>query len=396
MTTPSPRWRRQILFADVDAMFASAAAVKDPSLAGKPVAVGGPPPRGIIAAASYAVRAFGVRSAMPTAKALQLCPDLILLPPDPPLYRQLHEAMRTVTDRLFPLTEWSSIDEFYADTTTLQSLHPDPLALGQLVKEELYAATGLRSTVAIASGKTIAKIAAECHKPDGLIVVKPGTEPSFLAPCPLHTLPRIGPKTAARLQALGLTTIGDLLDARWDSMLQRLFGNSLTVIRDRARGIDNEPVVTDRDPKSVSRETTFDRDTRDPNLLERTLREFLGLLTHHLRQDARAAASCLIKLKDSRFIVTTKRRRFPHPLNDEAVMWPTVRQALHELISPETAYRLVGLALTDFAPASPSLFDQRRAQALEAMDRLIVRYGPSVVGLGGIFPRHMTRRSTVT
>jgi DNA polymerase-4 len=380
------RWSRRILFADVDAMFASAAVIKNPSLAGKPLAVGGPPPRGIIAAASYAARIFGVRSAMPTTTAFRLCPHLILVPPDRPWYRQLHEALRAVTDRLFPLTEWSSIDEFYADTTTLQALHPDPLALGRLVKDELYTATGLRSTVAIASGKTVAKIAAECHKPDGLIVVEPDTEPSFLAPCPLRVLPGIGPKTAARLETLRLTTIGDLLDARWDGALQRLFGSSLTVIRDLAQGIDKQPVVSDRDPKSASRETTFDHDSRDPGLLEQTLRKFLGLLTHHLRQDARAAASCLIKLKDSRFIITTKQRRFPRPLNDEAVMWPTVRRALHELITPDTAYRLVGLALTDLAPASPSLFDQRRAKALEAMDRLIVRYGHSVVGLGGVFP----------
>ncbi|MCP9452765.1 MAG: DNA polymerase IV [Nitrospira sp.] len=381
------RWSRQILFADVDAMFASAAAIKNPSLAGKPLAVGGPPPRGIIAAASYAARIFGVRSAMPTATALRLCPHLILVPLDRPWYRQLHEALRAVTDRLFPLAEWCSIDEFYADTTTLQSLHPNPLALGQLVKEELYTATGLRSTVAIASGKTVAKIAAKCHKPDGLIVVEPGTEASFLAPRPLRVFPGIGPKTAARLQALGLTTIGDLLDARWDDALQRLVGRNLTVIRDLAQGIDTEPIIVDRDPKSASREMTFDHDTRDAGRLERTLREFLGLLTHHLRQDTRAAASCLVKLKDSRFIITTKRRRFPRPLNDEAVMWPTVRQALYELISPDTAYRLVGLALTDLTPASPSLFDQRRAKALEAMDRLIVRYGPSVVSLGGVFPR---------
>ena len=142
------RWSRQILFGDVDAMFASAAVVKDPSLAGKPVAVGGPPPRGIIAAASYAVRPFGIHSAMPTAKALQLCPNLILLPPDRPLYRQLHDAMRAVTDQLFPLTEWSSIDEFYADTTQLQTRHPDPRSLGQLVKDALFEATGLRCTIA--------------------------------------------------------------------------------------------------------------------------------------------------------------------------------------------------------------------------------------------------------
>ena len=121
-----PRWPRQILFGDIDAMFASAAVVKNPGLAGKPVAVGGPPPRGIIAAASYAVRRFGIRSAMPTAEALRLCPALILVPPDRPLYRRLHEEMRSVTDRLLPATEWSSIDEFYADTTDLQTRHPDP------------------------------------------------------------------------------------------------------------------------------------------------------------------------------------------------------------------------------------------------------------------------------
>jgi DNA polymerase-4 len=161
------RWSRQILFGDVDAMFASATIVKDPSLSGKPVAVGGPPPRGIIAAASYAVRSFGVHSAMPTAEALRLCPHLILVPPDRPLYRRLHEQMQAVTDRLFPLTEWSSIDEFYADTTSLQTLYPDPLALGRLLKQAIFDNTGLRCTVGVATGKTVAKIAADSHKPDG-------------------------------------------------------------------------------------------------------------------------------------------------------------------------------------------------------------------------------------
>lgn len=128
------RWSRQILFGDIDAMFASAAVVKDPSLAGKPVAVGGSSPRGIIAAASYEARSFGVRSAMPTGEAVRLCPHLILVPPDRPLYRRLHEQMQTVTEQLFPLTEWSSIDEFYADTTQLQTRYPDPRSLGQLVR----------------------------------------------------------------------------------------------------------------------------------------------------------------------------------------------------------------------------------------------------------------------
>src|SRR3970282_2298606 len=155
------KWLRQMVFGDVDAMFTSAAVVADPSLAGKPIAVGGPPPRGIIAAASYGVRKFGVHSAMPTAQARKLCPHLILLPPDRPLYRRLHEDMRRVTDRFFPATEWSSIDEFYADATDLQLLHPDPAALGRTVKDALFEATGLRCTIAVAASKIVAKVAAD-------------------------------------------------------------------------------------------------------------------------------------------------------------------------------------------------------------------------------------------
>jgi DNA polymerase-4 len=378
------RWPRQILFGDVDAMFASAAVVKDPSLAGKPIAVGGPPPRGIIAAASYAVRGFGVRSAMPTAKALQLCPQLILLPPDRPLYRRLHDAMQAVTGRLFPLTEWSSIDEFYADTTDLQSLHPDPSALGRLVKDELSAATGLCCTIAVATGKTVAKIAADSHKPDGLVVIEPGSERAFLAQRPLRVLPGIGPKTAARLDALGLVTIGDLLDARWDQPLRRLFGHGLPWIRELAEGVDREPVVADRESKSVSRETTFEHNTHDRAFLERTLHGFLRELAHDLRQEGLAAGGCAVKLKDARFTITTKHGRFSRPINYDPDMWPTVRHALHDLMKPGTDYRLAGVALTGLTHATPGLFDGRRARAIQAMDSLIARHGSAVIGLGGV------------
>ncbi|MFM8551377.1 MAG: hypothetical protein ACKOCD_03560 [Nitrospiraceae bacterium] len=145
-------------------MFASAAVLADPSLAGKPVAVGGKPPRGIVAAASYAARPYGVKSAMPTAHPLQLCPHLILVQTDRPFYQRLHHRMCEVTDRFFPAVEWTSIDEFYADATDLQLLHPDPSALGRQVKEALFEATGLRCTLAVATGKTVAKIAADASR----------------------------------------------------------------------------------------------------------------------------------------------------------------------------------------------------------------------------------------
>jgi DNA polymerase-4 len=197
-------------------------------------------------------------------------------------------------------------------------------------------------------------------------------------------LPGIGPKTASRLDALGLTTIGDLLDARWDQPLRRLFGNGLTWFRELARGIDREPVVADRESKSVSRETTFERDTHDRTFLERTLRGFLRELAHDLRQEGLAAGGCAVKLKDSHFTITTKHGRFPHALNYDPDMWPVVRHALHDVMKSGTDYRLAGVALTGLTPAAPGLFDSRRAKAIEAMDALIARHGSAVIGLGGI------------
>jgi len=383
-----PKWLRQIVFGDVDAMFASAAVVADPSLAGKPVAVGGPPPRGIIAAASYAVRKFGVHSAMPTVQARTLCPQLILLPPDRPLYRRLHEEMRQATDRFFPVTEWTSIDEFYADATDLQLLHPDPAALGRTVKDAIFEATGLRCTIAVATGKTVAKVAADAHKPDGLIVIEPGAEAAFLAPRPVNALPGIGPKTAESLERIGIHTIGNLIEPRFEPSLRRLWGKRLPAIQALARGMDNDPVVPDREQKSLGHETTFDHDTSDPAFLEQTLRGFLAELTHELRVEGLAAGSFTVKLKDATHKITTKQHHFPKPLNDDAVMWRDIRAALQSLMAPRTQYRLAGITLGDLVPATAGLFDQRRSKALAAMDAIIEKHGAKAIGLGDFTNLH--------
>lgn len=273
-----PRWPRQILFGDIDAMYASAAIVADPSLGGKPVAVGGQAPRGIVMAASYAARRFGVRSAMPTIEARRLCPDLVLLPPDRPLYSKLHHQMQAVTARLFPTTEWTSIDEFYADTTDLQVHQPDPEQLARSLKEAIRQATGLTCTAAVATGKTVAKIAADAHKPDGLAIIPPGQEAVFLGPFPVRSMPGIGPKSVEVLDRIGVKLIADLLDPRLDAPLRHLFGGRLSALQELARGIDHDPVVADREAKSMSHETTFDHDTADRTFLEEVLRGFLGSL----------------------------------------------------------------------------------------------------------------------
>ena len=378
------RWSRQILFGDVDAMFASAAVLADPSLSGKPVAVGGSSPRGIIAAASYAARTFGVRSAMPTGEAKRLCPDLILVPPDRPLYQRLHEQMQAVINRLLPVTEWTSIDEFYAETTDMQSLYPDPSRLGQCVKDAIFEATGLRCTVALASGKTVAKVAADAHKPDGLAVIEPGTEAAFLATRPVRDLPGIGPKSAAMLNGLGIHCVGDLLDPRHEPFLRQQWGTRLLAWQEVAQGIDRDPVVADRASKSLGHETTFEQDTSDLAFLEQTIKSFLGTLAHDLRVQGLAAGSFTVKLKDATFQIATRQQQFGHPLNYDPAMWPAIQSALQSLARPQTRYRLVGLSLSGLVPATDSLFTQRQNQAVAALDGLIERYGSRMVRLGGI------------
>ena len=378
------RWPRQILFGDVDAMYASSAIVANPDLAGKLVAVGSAAPRGIITSASYAARQYGVRAAMPTAHALRLCPNLSLVPPDFGLYRRMHQRMREVTDRLFPATDWTSIDEFYADTTILQSMYPDPAALGQRVKEGILEGTGLRCTIAVVASKAVAKIGADSHKPDGLAIIEPGTEAAFLASRPATSLPGIGPKTAAELEFLGIRLIGDLLDPRFEPALRRMWGARLPALQALARGVDHDPVNPDRDQKSLGHETTFDEDTDDLPFLERTVRGFLSDLTHDLRLQALSAGAFALKLKDPRFKITTRQRHFSKPLNYDPPMWAVIQPSLRSFVTIRIRYRLIGLSLSELVPATETLFDQRTTKAVAALDAIIEKHGTGVMRLGGI------------
>jgi DNA polymerase IV len=242
----------------------------------------------------------------------------------------------------------------------------------------------------VGTNKTIVKVAADCHKPNGLAIVEPGTEAAFLAARPAKSLPGIGPKTAAELEPLGIRLIGDLLEPRFESALCRLWGARLPALHALARGIDDEPVETDRMQKSQGHETTFDEDTADIAFLERTIRSFLGELTHDLRLQGLAAGAFTIKLKDSRFKITTRQRHFAKPLNYDPPMWRSIQSALGHLMTPHTRYRLIGLSLSDLVPANDTLFDQRTTQAIAAMDAIIEKHGASVMRLGGLPDREET------
>ena len=293
-----PRWPRQVLFGDIDAMFASAAVVKDPSLAGQPIAVGGPPPRGIIAAASYAVRAFGVRSAMPTAEALRLCPQLRLIPPDRPLYRP---PSRDDASRHRPAV---SGDRMEQHRRVLRRYHRFTNALPGSCRpgaaREAVDREGNRPHVhgRVATGKTVAKIAADTSKPDGLAVVEPQQEAAFLvSPAAAGAA---GHRAENRGEARAVWHQNDRrpLGSAMGPVLVRLFGARLHWIRALARGHDHEPVVADRESKSASHETTFEHDTADRAFLEELLRGFLRALARDLRQEDLAAGGCTVKLKD--------------------------------------------------------------------------------------------------
>jgi nucleotidyltransferase/DNA polymerase involved in DNA repair len=252
------------------------------------------------------------------------------------------------------------------------------------VKEAIFQATGLHCTVALATGKTVAKVAADAHKPDGLAVIEPGTEAAFLAARPVRELPGIGPKSAAILNSLGVERIGDLLNPQHEPFLRQRWGNRVDAWREAAVGVDHDPVVVDRESKSLGHETTFEHDSSDLAFLEQTIRSFLGTLAHDLRVQGLAAGSFTVKLKDAQFRITTRQRQFRQPLNYDPTMWPAIRSALHSLANSHTSYRLVGLSLSSLVPATEYLFERRQAQAVAALDGLIERYGNRIVRLGGI------------
>lgn len=366
---------RTILHLDLDAFFCAVEELHNPALAGRAFAVGGrPESRGVVASCSYPARRKGVRSAMPTAQALRLCPELVVVPPR---HRAYSALSRKVMDRLYRLTavvEQISIDEAFLDVSALN--RP-----GERLARELQATIrrelGLPCSLGVASNKLVAKIANNVGKtagrgdgpPNAITVVPPGQEAAFLAPLPCAELWGVGPKTAARLAELGIATIGDLAQRSSEEM-DALFGKQGRDLVLRARGLDDRPVATEHERKSVSQETTFGRDVRDGGVLRATLRELAEGVSRDLRCEGLAGATVRLKLRRPDFSTPTRQMRLEQATDDAARIYAAALRLFEQLWIEGEPVRLLGVGVSGMAtgPRQMELFAPRdpRAERIDA------------------------------
>jgi DNA polymerase-4 len=375
-----------ILHADMDAFYASVEQRDRPELRGRPVIVGGASGRGVVTAASYEARRFGVRSAMPMVQARALCPEAVIVPGHMAKYRRVSAQIRTVFESVSPLVEPLSLDEAFIDVTASVRLLGPPLAIGRLVKERVRAATALAVSVGIGPGKMVAKIASDLSKPDGLLAVGPDEVREFLRPLPVSRLWGVGPVTEAALHAAGIATVGDLVAAD-PARLRRHVGSACETLQRLATGEDVRVVEADRDAKSYGEENTFGNDVRD----DRTVREAIiahgEAVARRLRRDGMHARTVVVKIKlaerlgAGKYRLLTRQARLATPTDDGAAL-TAVALALWDRHRPRRAVRLIGVTATgieDGAQPQLALFDDpRRAARVRlnaALDRIVARFG---------------------
>lgn len=376
---------RTILHVDLDAFFAAVEQRDRPELRGLPVIVGGDPRgRGVVSAASYEARAFGVHSAMSLREAVRRCPDGVFLPVDGRRYQRASRDVMGVLRRFTPLVEPISIDEAFLDVTGSLALFGDGPTIAAAIKAAVREEVGLTASVGVATTKLVAKVASDLRKPDGLVVVEPGSEAAFLAPLPIGRLWGVGEKTATALAEFGVRTIGDLAALPPDVVVRR-FGKHGASLVDRARGIDPDRVHEGEPAKSIGHEHTFDVDTSDPEVIERALLGMADGVSGRLRSAGVKAATIAVKIRDPSFRTITRQRTLAEPTD---MTEPIFRAAL-ELARPEIRgirVRLLGVTASHLGERDQlGLFatdDPRRRAAIEAADAIRRRYGADAVTRG--------------
>ncbi len=379
---------RRIVHVDLDAFFVSVEQALNPELRGKPVVVGGRPDRrGVVAAASYEARAFGLHAGMPLAAASRLCPQAIFIEGSFTKYRDASQRFMAILADFSPFLEPVGLDEAYLDVTGFESIYGSIHQMAVDIKQRIKSELGLCASVGVASGKVVAKIAAELSKPDGLLEVAAGEERSFLAPLPIAKLPGIGKKTEQILNGLGVSTIGELSVTPLNE-LKSHFGASGELLHRYASGIDDREIETPTAAKSISRETTFGEDTKDRSLLEATLRYLGERVGADLRRRGRQAKCVTIKLRYADFTTITRRHSLSQATDSDQTIFDTgLRLLKKELSGEKRAIRLIGIGVSNLVESSRQLdMLNSSAQRLErlnrAIDRIRHKYGFSAIQTG--------------
>jgi DNA polymerase-4 len=376
---------RVILHADMDAFYAAVEQRDRPELRGKPVIVGGTSTRGVVMAASYEARPYGVRSAMPSVQARMLCPDATFLPGDMAKYRRVSAQVRAVFESVSPEVEPISLDEAFIDVTGSVALLGPPLAIGRLLKRRVREATGLAVSVGIGPGKMVAKIASDVCKPDGLLEVAADGVSAFLHPLPAGRLWGVGPITQAALARAGIVTIGDLA-ARGERDLERLVGSAAASLVALARGTDLRAVEADRAAKSYGEEGTFGADTSADRTVRSAIIAHAEAVARRLRHDAVRGRVVVLKVKlarplgGGRFPLLTRRTTLPEPTDDgKTISDAALALWAHDYHGP---IRLIGVSVADItggAAGQLEIFGNARTTRREALnhalDRIVAKWG---------------------
>jgi DNA polymerase-4 len=373
---------RAIIHADLDAFYASVEVLDDPSLRGKPVIVGGRRgERGVVSAASYEARRYGVQSAMPLRTAARLCPEGVFVPGHPERYRQLSEQVMAIFASYTPLVEPISLDEAFLDVSGSAAAFGDGAAIGRAIKRRVLEETGLVVSVGVATNKLVAKVASDLRKPDALVVVPPGEEAAFLAPLPIRRLWGVGPRAQRSLAEYGVETIGQLA-ALPSGTLHRRFGRHGDDLSARARGIDRAPVAPFGTPKSVGHEHTFGRDTADLATIESTLLDLAESVGTRLRHHRLAAGAVQLKLRYEGFETLTRQAPLPRQTRETELLFAVARDLLRRTVVAGRGVRLVGITAISLSEAQQlTLFDadERADRLTRSIDAVRERFGERAI-----------------
>jgi DNA polymerase IV len=376
---------RAILHIDMDTFFCSVERLLDPTLEHRPVIVGGhPSQRGVVAACSYEAREFGVHSAMPLAKAGKLCPQAVYLPGNFKAYTHYSGLVRDILEEYTPLAEHAGIDESYLDLTGCRLVFGEPAEVAREMRRRIADELGLPSSAGLSSAKVVSKVASAAAKPDGFLEIPPGEELAFLAPLPVEKLPGVGPVCRATLADLGISTVGDLSLLPVEA-LESVLGSWGRVLHEHARGIDRRRLEAARTPKSVSRETTYDTDTIDYDMVRSTLLLLSEKCCLALRKERLATTRIAVKLRHSDFRTYMKFRTLEVPTDQEQVVHKVACELFERLLDRGVRIRLIGVALSGlsgsgcqgelFVEAGAAANSLRRDNLNESLDRIRERYG---------------------